>query len=192
FRRESRLAARLHHTNIVPVFEVGQAGDVCFYAMQFIPGQSLDRVVARLRQLVTPDAAVGVPSGDASLEHTARTLCIHPEQPPPSPGEDTGPLPSSAETPPSASRLAYDAVARVGLQAAQALAYAHARGVLHHDVKPSNLLLDDSGVVWVTDFGLAKAEEDDGLTQTGDLLGTLRYMAPERFGGSCDARADVY
>jgi WD40 repeat protein/serine/threonine protein kinase len=190
FRRESRLAARLHHTNIVPVFEVGQAGDVCFYAMQFIPGQSLDRVVARLRLLLTPDAAIGGTSGEA-LEHTARTLCIHPEQPPPSPGEDTGPVPASAEAPTSASRLDYDAIARVGLQAAQALAYAHARGVLHRDVKPSNLLLDDSGVVWVTDFGLAKAE-DDGLTQSGDLLGTLRYMAPERFGGACDARADVY
>ncbi len=71
------------------------------------------------------------------------------------------------------------------------LAYAHARGIVHRDIKPSNLLLDTAGVVWITDFGLAKAE-DDGLTATGDILGTLRYMAPERFRGAGDERADVY
>src|SRR5207249_8466311 len=54
-----------------------------------------------------------------------------------------------------------------------------------------NLLLDTEGVVWITDFGLAKAS-DDGLTQTGDIIGTLRYMAPERFRGQGDGRADVY
>ena len=66
-----------------------------------------------------------------------------------------------------------------------------ARGIVHRDIKPSNLLLDTAGVVWITDFGLAKAD-DDGLTATGDILGTLRYMAPERFRGEGDARADVY
>ena len=65
------------------------------------------------------------------------------------------------------------------------------RGIVHRDIKPSNLLLDTEGVVWVTDFGLAKAS-DDGLTETGDILGTVRYMAPERFRGEGDARADVY
>jgi WD40 repeat protein/tetratricopeptide (TPR) repeat protein len=85
----------------------------------------------------------------------------------------------------------FRSVAQIGRQATQGLAYAHSCGVLHLDIKPSNLLLDTAGVVWITDFGLAKAEED-GLTATGDILGTLRYMAPERFRGQGDARADVY
>ncbi len=85
----------------------------------------------------------------------------------------------------------HDSVARIGQQVASALAYSHARGVIHRDIKPSNLLLDDSGVVWVTDFGLAKTD-DEGLTHPGDILGTIRYMAPERFRGEADARADIY
>jgi hypothetical protein len=83
-------------------------------------------------------------------------------------------------------------VAHVGVQAAEALEYAAGQGVLHRDVKPSNLLLDVWGTVWLTDFGLAKATGTPDLTRTGDVLGTLRYMAPERFRGHADARSDVY
>src|SRR5262249_23947355 len=75
----------------------------------------------------------------------------------------------------------------------EALAHAASQGVLHRDIKPSNLLLDDTGNVWVTDFGLAKAQSDsDNLTHTGDVIGTMRYMAPERFNGQGDLRSDVY
>ena len=86
----------------------------------------------------------------------------------------------------------WQSVARIGVQVADALEYAHKQGVLHRDIKPSNLLLDTQGTVWVTDFGLAKADDQQNLTHTGDILGTLRYMPPEAFEGKTDARSDVY
>jgi serine/threonine protein kinase len=75
---------------------------------------------------------------------------------------------------------------------ADALEYASGQGILHRDIKPSNLLLDVWGTVWLTDFGLAKAAGTPDLTHSGDVLGTLRYLAPERFEGRADARGDVY
>jgi serine/threonine protein kinase len=83
-------------------------------------------------------------------------------------------------------------VAFVGLQVAQALEYAHSQGTLHRDVKPGNLLLDAQGTTWVADFGLAKATDQDVVSRTGDVLGTLLYMAPEQWRGTADARSDIY
>src|SRR5262245_62737591 len=82
--------------------------------------------------------------------------------------------------------------ARVALQVAEALAHAHGHGVVHRDVKPSNVLLDESGTAWLTDFGLAKVRGLDDLSRDGELVGRLRFMAPECFRGESDARADVY
>jgi serine/threonine protein kinase/WD40 repeat protein len=241
FRREARAAAKLHHTNIVPVFEVGQDGAVCFYAMQFIQGQGIDQVIEELRRLrrdlsgsrgsqpCTPSQGTS-PGADAPglpVEQAARSLltgrfttkdrtrsygALVPVSPSPraeggEAKEEGCPFSSRAEADTSSSAVlpgetqlssveldhrhySYS-VARIGHQTATALAYAHARGIVHRDIKPSNLLLDASGVVWVTDFGLAKTD-DDGLTNPGDIVGTLRYMAPERFRGECDGRADVY
>ena len=83
-------------------------------------------------------------------------------------------------------------MAQIGFQVADGVDYAHKQGILHRDIKPSNLLLDSRGTAWVTDFGLAKADDQQNLTHTGDILGTLRYMPPEAFAGKYDARGDVY
>jgi serine/threonine protein kinase len=89
----------------------------------------------------------------------------------------------------------FRSIARLGIQAAEALDYAHQMDVVHRDIKPSNLLLDVAGKLWITDFGLAMTQSDAGLTMTGDLLGTLRYMSPEQAAGKrlpLDHRTDIY
>jgi serine/threonine protein kinase/WD40 repeat protein len=83
-------------------------------------------------------------------------------------------------------------IAWIGEQIADALAHAHERGVLHRDIKPSNILIDRDGHPWLTDFGLAKMEGAESLTETNAILGTLRFLAPERLEGWSDARSDVY
>lgn len=90
-------------------------------------------------------------------------------------------------------------VLRIGLALADALAHAHERGVVHRDVKPQNVIVpDDDGGEWrsaakLADFGIASLAGDDPLTQPGDIIGTLAYMAPEQAsGGVVDDRADAY
>jgi serine/threonine protein kinase len=89
----------------------------------------------------------------------------------------------------------FQTVAELGIQAAEALDYAHEHGIVHRDIKPSNLILDEEGNLWVTDFGLARIESDSNLTMTGDVLGTLRYMSPEQALAKrplLDHRTDIY
>ncbi|HEY7308776.1 MAG TPA: WD40 repeat domain-containing serine/threonine protein kinase [Gemmataceae bacterium] len=215
FRREARSAAKLHHTNIVPVFEVGRDGEACFYAMQFIQGQSLDQIIGELRHLMTspPPESATTKEADAprsavdQLAHSLLTGHFTMDRAPITPAPEsadaanpsTAAVTSSAVLPGQTDLSSvrtdhphyFQSVARIGCQTANALAYAHARGIIHRDIKPSNLLLDTTGVVWITDFGLAKTQ-DVALTTTGDIVGTFRYMAPERFQGEGDERADVY
>jgi eukaryotic-like serine/threonine-protein kinase len=191
FRREAKAAARLHHTNIVPVFGTGEAEGTHFYAMQFIRGEGLDKVLHDLRRLrggqsTSPAEArtVTVAAHLASGVFAAADTAADPTEP----VADVTRSGLSGSRPNAAY---YRSVARVGLQVAEALAYSNKQGILHRDIKPSNLLIDLQGTVWVTDFGLAKADGDD-LTHTGDIVGTIRYMAPERFDGRSLPQSDVY
>lgn len=82
--------------------------------------------------------------------------------------------------------------ARIARDVARALVHAHEGGVIHRDIKPGNLILDRDGEVHVADFGLCKADDLGAVTRTTDVLGTLRYMAPEQVQGHADARSDIY
>jgi serine/threonine protein kinase/WD40 repeat protein len=210
FRCEARAAARLHHSNIVPVFGVGECDGVHYYAMQYIRGQNLDAVLEEVRRLRGQPADPGCPTQPRSELSTgiARGL-IQGErqllsettqlggQVEPSRASSRGVVEPSSST--GSSELASQpelqyvrSVARIGVQVADALAYAHHQGILHRDIKPANILIDTEGTAWVTDFGLAKADDSTELTTQGDIVGTLRYMAPERFRGQADCRSDVY
>jgi eukaryotic-like serine/threonine-protein kinase len=230
FQNEARAAARLHHTNIVPVFGVGQQDGIHYYIMQFIQGVALDEVLNELRVLrgqpsrpnngrataTSPDngltaayVAQSLASGDSGVAalFNGGEAGDAPSAPKSPPGRQASAAPNSGSNSRdvmSASfsgtsprfdqrhREFWKGVARIGAQVADALAYAHQHSVLHRDIKPANLLLDGQGTVWVTDFGLARNDESQGLTRTGDIVGTMRYMAPEQLEGKSDARSDIY
>jgi len=239
FQIEARSAAKLHHTNIVPVFDYGEQDGVLYYAMQYIVGVGLEHVLDDVRRLRAAADSVSGPGTGGAGQGTANGAATASLSPiarglltgrfadartaslvagPDSTGSlaRDGPTPvasagARAETDGSASDPSQDGagtdslsfasqsqpvyfreVARLGAQVAGALDYAHRQGVVHRDIKPSNLLLDAQGNVWVTDFGLAKLLDGNDLSQSRDLVGTLRFMAPERFRGVTDPLGDVY
>ena len=177
FEREARAAAGLHHTNIVPIFGVGAQDNLHYYVMQLVQGVSLDRVIEHLHQLKAANQrptmlaidGLSIPFADAADSDNASL---------------------------NDAQFA-TAIAKLGRQAAEALAYAHSRGIIHRDIKPANLILDEKGVLWITDFGVATILHSQTQTVSGQLTGTLRYMPPERFRESNDADSqpelgDVY
>ncbi|QDU27094.1 Serine/threonine-protein kinase PrkC [Anatilimnocola aggregata] len=154
FKHEAQAAAQIDHPHIVPVFGVGQAHGIHYFAMQLIGGQSLGELIAEMRE----EPAGSTPRTAETLDHVM-------------------------------------AVARMGVQAAEALDAAHEIGVVHRDVKPSNLLLDERGKVWITDFGVARCKSGACLTETGYVVGSMPYMSPEQALGQpalVDHRTDVY
>jgi eukaryotic-like serine/threonine-protein kinase len=184
FYHEAQAAAHLHHPNIVPVFAVGCDRGVHYYAMQYIDGQPLDVAIRQLRQTVDGELARQTPSGATAPLAGAETTELKPQKP--RPFSDARSLRSGDYFP---------AVARLGIEAADALEHAHQCGIIHRDIKPSNLLLDEQGRIWITDFGLARFPNNSSLTITGDVMGTVRYMSPEQVAGKSsliDHRTDIY
>ncbi|MEM6468611.1 MAG: serine/threonine-protein kinase [Planctomycetota bacterium] len=164
FEREAEVISRVDCEGIVRLVDFGEHDGLAYLVMQLIDGSSLDRLIRLL----------------ASARRSNPTDWVEPVMRGAICGRETF------------TREEYFGwVKHVGERIATALHRAHEMGVLHRDVKPSNVLLDREGEPWLTDFGLARLE-DSKLTRTGQIIGTLRYLAPERLSGKCDESADIY
>jgi hypothetical protein len=178
FKNEALAAASLRHDHIVQVHAVGCERGVHYYAMEFIEGQTLAQVIDGLR-----------PGGEPAAPGMTQDYAAGGESPTPPVAALT-----TKRTRPRGREFHRRAAALIA-DAADALEHAHSLGIVHRDVKPGNLLVDGSGKVYVSDFGLARFGTDAGLTMSGDVIGTLRYMAPEQAlakHGLADHRVDVY
>ncbi len=192
FRREAAAAARLHHTHIIPIYDFGESRDAYYYAMELISGEPLNMLVHRLGE---QNVSTASPARTAELIQAM-------------PSADTATRLDSSETPSTEApsfgtgssstgrgRAYYQQVARWIADAADALHYAHGQGIVHRDIKPSNLILSTDGRIMIADFGLAKSADDDSVTITGMLLGTVRYLSPEQAMAKripVDHRTDIY
>jgi eukaryotic-like serine/threonine-protein kinase len=195
FKNEARAAATLDHPNIVAIYSVGTERGVHYYAMHLVEGQSLAQMLDQLRgespagNRLDATQNHGGDKDRGSEEDGQFTIR------PPAAEIDTRPIAAQGTIPDPGSREYCRTVARLGVQAAEALDHAHQNGIIHRDVKPGNLMLDADGKLWVTDFGLARIEQDAGMTMTGDIVGTLRYMSPEQALAKrvvVDHRTDIY
>ncbi|MGQ0636981.1 MAG: protein kinase domain-containing protein [Planctomycetaceae bacterium] len=212
FRNEARAAAGLHHPSIVPVYAVGSDRGVHFYAMQYIEGRTLADTIRDARgELIVRDAQLsrenaaeveGSPvEGRAVPEEVAAGR--HADSESAHVLDDRGQASAAHSTvaaavstnPARHPREHFRQIARLMSQAADALDHAHQLGVIHRDVKPANILVEGASKLWITDFGLAQLHADTGLTRSGDVLGTFRYMSPEQTSGQravLDHRTDLY
>ncbi|OYP30419.1 serine/threonine protein kinase [Rhodopirellula sp. MGV] len=175
FEREAKLVAGLYHHNIVPVYGTGAQDGLHYFVMQLIDGMTLDQFTSGVKN----------ERSDSLFEPICEVLAL----------SDSDPISRGVKTPAaklSRNRNYWHRIASIGQQVAEALDYAHGKGILHRDIKPSNLILDAEWRVWVTDFGLAHELAHDPISRTGDIVGTLPYMAPERLNGVADVRSDVY
>jgi serine/threonine protein kinase/formylglycine-generating enzyme required for sulfatase activity len=175
FQREARLLARLDHPGIVKVFEAGEADGMPFYAMEFVVGAPLGAVIVAVRRHGLGTATGGTVAAAVCGAETA--------------AEST----AAAEATPRWRQGYLQTVVDLALQIAEALAFAHAAGIVHRDVKPANVLVRRDGTALLGDFGIARQEDLPSMTLTGDFAGTPFYVSPEQARADhVDHRTDVF
>lgn len=179
FKREAIVLAKISHPNIVPIYEVGQQGPYSYFAMEYIKGVSLDKILGSIRNAKAGDKASDIMH--KCLE--AQTVIGDDKQ------QDSKDI-TKAE-------IDTDYIINISkiiINIASALDYAHQKGILHRDIKPSNILIASDGIPKLVDFGLAKAETQQTITITGEFFGTPNYVSPEqiRKPETVDCRSDVF
>lgn len=179
FKREAEVLAKTSHPNIVPIYEVGEQGPYSYFAMEYIEGVSLDRILASIRN-VSPDEK----ASDVMRKCPEAQADIYSGKSDDTEGSNGAEIDKDYIV----------TVSRMIISIASALEYAHNKGILHRDVKPSNILIASDGTAKLVDFGLAKAETQPSITVTGEFFGTASYVSPEqiRKPETADRRSDVY
>jgi len=183
FRREAAAAARLRHPNIVPIYDFGASNGCYYYSMQLVEGEPLNALIRRLRLESSREQVTSTDVEEGGANDYVQT----------------SPLGGSTS---AAGRYGAPAESGYFLRVAawiagvaEGLDHAHGMGVIHRDVKPGNLILSRGDRLMIADFGLALTDQDETLTRTGAILGTLRYISPEQALGNrvpVDERTDVY
>ncbi len=185
FRREVAALGRLHHRNIVSILLAGDIENVPYFAMDLVCGVQMDTVLSTLKDrdpLTITGRRVEEIIGDKIPEYLKPLA------------ESFSPLPRPAGYEVFA-RPYIEVACRFAIQLAEALEHAHSQGIMHRDVKPSNVLIELDGTCRLSDFGLAREMGTASLTQTGELVGTPYYSAPEQIVGKrmgLDRRADIF
>ncbi|MDQ7779184.1 MAG: tetratricopeptide repeat protein [Planctomycetota bacterium] len=178
FLREARSAAKLRHAAIVQIHEVGQAEGHNYFTMDFIEGASLSDVGT----ILTPSATAATPT----IKQTPPTDVVSAATPTTIDTRPTAELRRGSGPIPRPEQLTARRLMELMWHVADAIGYAHSRGIIHRDIKPENVLVEPSGKVYVTDFGLAKDVSGPqclSLTGSGMIMGTPLYMSPEQARG---------
>jgi tetratricopeptide (TPR) repeat protein/serine/threonine protein kinase len=178
FNRETKVLAKVSHQNIVPIYEVGQQGPYSYFAMEYVKGVSLDKILSGIRNARPDEKASVVMHRCLDAQASIYDSSCH---------KDSS----------NGAEIDTDYIVEIGriiISIASALDYAHKKGILHRDVKPSNILITSDGTAKLVDFGLAKGQTQQTITVTGEFFGTPSYVSPEqiRKPDIVDCRSDVF